>query len=103
MYSYTKKELNSLSEEEKFNVVDMFPEIIQYIESPSIELQKKAVADNVLHITYINDPSEEVQLKVIEEFWNKDFYERFIRRLGGKTDWFYRELNRLKITKGPMN
>ena len=50
----------------------------------------------------MNNPSEKIQLKALENEWIKRFYEEYIKELPNKTEWFYREFNRLKLIKGPL-
>lgn len=76
--------------------------IIKYIDNPSKEIQLIAVKDNPRYITFIKNPYENIQLMALENVWTKFFYENYIEDLPNKTDWFYREFNRLKITKGPL-
>ena len=53
-------------------------------------------------IDLIQNPSEQIQLAVLENVWTEKFYEDRIKKLPNKTEWFYRELNRLKLIKGPL-
>ena len=68
----------------------------------SEEAQLAAVKDIGRAIKFIKNPSETIQLSAMENRWIKDFYEEYIEHLPNKTEWFYREFNRLKLIKGPL-
>lgn len=68
----------------------------------SIEVQQNVVEFSPHKISSINNPTEELQILALENAWRKSFYEGFIKDLPNKTEWFYRELNRLKLIKGPL-
>ena len=73
---------------------------IKNINSLSEEVQLAAVGKFTPSVSGIKNPSEKVQLAALENVWSKHFYENFIKDLPNKTEWFYREFNRLKLIKG---
>ena len=75
---------------------------LQWIYNPSEEVQLVAVKQNGLSIQWIKNPSEDVQIVALEKAWNNRFYKTYIKDLPNKTEWFQKEFNRLKLTKGPL-
>ena len=75
---------------------------ISWIKNPSEELQLVVININPYNISYIVNPTEKVQLAALESSWTKHFYEEYIKGLPNKTDWFNKEFNRLKLIKGPL-
>ena len=71
-------------------------EVIKWIENPSKKVQMASVKQDAWAIYWILNPTEKVQLVALENCWNIEFYKKIIKPLSNKTEWFYRELNRLK-------
>lgn len=99
---YNIKNINNPSEKVQLAAVNKNPPAIEYIENPSEKLQLAAVKQNPVVIIYIENPSEKVELMALENKWSKRFYNLCIGESSNKTDWFCREFNRLKLTKGPL-
>lgn len=66
------------------------------------DIYKLAVKLRPFNIAYIYEPSEEVQILALKNCWYKNYYEVYIEHQPKKSKWFYRELNRLKLIKGPL-
>lgn len=85
-----------------FKAVQVNAHSISYVENPSEEVQLASVKAFPWSITHIQNPSEKVQIAAIENKWDENFYILNVEELPGKTPWFYREFNRLKLIKGPL-
>lgn len=92
----------SLSEEEQIRLLSEDGFLIKGIKKPSEVLQLAAVENSPWSIEWIKNPTDKAQIKALENKWTKRFYDLCIRELPNKSEWFYRELNRLKLFKGPL-
>ena len=93
---------NLLSEEAQLAAVKDIGRAIKFIKNPSEKVQLAAVNEDGFAIKWIKNPSEDVQIVALEKAWNNRFYKAYIKDLPNKTEWFYREFNRLKLIKGPL-
>lgn len=94
--------IDNPSEEVQVVAVNQNPWAIEFIDNPSEEVQLAAVKKGSYAIKLIENPSDELQLFALKNTWDKHFYEEFIKDLPNKTEWFYKEFNRLKLIKGPL-
>lgn len=85
-----------------FKAVQVNAYSICYVKNPSEEVQLASVKAFPWSIVHIPNPSEKVQILALENRWDENFYILNIEELPGKTPWFYREFNRLKLIKGPL-
>lgn len=90
------------TEKVQLEAVNENVKVARFIDNPTEKVQLVVINEHSFAIQCIKNPSEKIQLKALENYWTKYFYEVIIKDLPNKTDWFYREFNRLKLTKGPL-
>ena len=101
-YGWAIERIDNPSEKVQLAAIKQNGFAIQFIKNPSEKVQLAAVKKYGWTIQYIKNPTEKVQLAALENEWTKYSYEEYIKNLPNKTEWFYREFNRLKLIKGSL-